>query len=58
MITTVLMAGLGSYILWQTIWVRWVFPSFIFGLALFLFGILRMRMIWLYFQERVKKHGT
>ena len=51
------MVGLGSYILWQTIFVSWAFPSLIFGCALLLFGLFRIRMIWIYFQQRGKRHG-
>jgi cytochrome c biogenesis protein CcdA len=56
-ITTFLMIGLGSYILWQTIYVRWAIPSLIFGSALLLFGLFRMRMIWTYFQQRGRGDG-
>ena len=52
MITTILMVGLGSYILWQTIFVRWAIPSLIFGVAILLYGLFRIRMIWAYFQQR------
>jgi NhaP-type Na+/H+ or K+/H+ antiporter len=51
-ITTILMVGLGIYILWQTILVRWAIPSLIFGIAILLFGLFRIRMIWAYFQQR------
>ncbi len=46
------MVGLGIYILWQTILVRWAIPSLIFGIAILLFGLFRIRMIWAYFQQR------
>jgi hypothetical protein len=52
MITTILMVGLGVYILWQTIFMRWAIPSLIFGVAILLFGLFRIRMIWAYFQQR------
>jgi NhaP-type Na+/H+ or K+/H+ antiporter len=52
MITTILMVGLGVYILWQTIFMRWAIPSLIFGIAILLFGLFRIRMIWAYFQQR------
>ena len=52
MITTFLMVGLGAYILWQTIFVRWAVPSLIFSVAILLYGLFRIRMIWTYFQER------
>jgi hypothetical protein len=51
-ITTILMVGLGAYILWQTIFVRWAIPSLIFGVAILLYGLVRIRMIWTYFQQR------
>ncbi len=52
MITTLLMAGLGVYILWQTIFIRWAVPALIFGVAILLYGLFRIRMIWIYFQRR------
>jgi len=52
MITTILMVGLGAYILWQTIFVKWAIASLIFGVAILLFGLFRIRMIWAYFQQR------
>ena len=52
MITTFLMVGLGAYILWQTIFVRWAVPSLIFSVAILLYGLFRIRMIWTYFQGR------
>jgi NhaP-type Na+/H+ or K+/H+ antiporter len=58
MITTFLMVALGAYILWQAIFVRWVLPSLIFGGALLLFGLFRIRMIWFYFSQRGKRYGT
>jgi NhaP-type Na+/H+ or K+/H+ antiporter len=51
-ITTFLMVGLGVYILWQTIFIRWAIPSLIFGVAILLYGLFRIRMIWAYFQQR------
>ena len=51
-ITTIFMVGLGAYILWQTIFVKWAIPSLIFGVAILLFGLFRIRMIWAYFQQR------
>jgi hypothetical protein len=53
-ITTILMVGLGSYILWQAIFVRWAVPSLIFGVAILLYGLFRIRMVWTYFQQRGK----
>ncbi len=58
MTTTLLMVILGGYILWQTIFVRWAFPSLIFSMALLLFGLFRIRMVWSYFQRKGKRHGT
>jgi hypothetical protein len=51
-ITTILMVGLGSYILWQTIFVKWAIPSLIFGVAILVYGLFRIRVIWAYFQQR------
>jgi hypothetical protein len=51
-VTTGLMVVLGFYILWQTIFVRWAIPSLIFGIALLLYSLFRVRMIWTYFQQR------
>jgi hypothetical protein len=48
------MVGLGAYILWQTIFLRWAVPSLIFGVAILFFGLFRIRMIWGYFQQRGK----
>jgi NhaP-type Na+/H+ or K+/H+ antiporter len=56
-ITTTLMVGLGIYILWQTIFVRWAIASLIFGVAILLYGLFRIRMIWAYFQQRGRRHG-
>jgi len=58
MTTTLFMVTLGGYILWQTLFVRWAVPSLIFSVALLLFGLLRIRMIWTYFQQKGKSHGT
>jgi hypothetical protein len=52
MITTILMVGLGAYILWQTIFMKWAIPSLIFGVAILLYGLFRIGMIWTYFQQR------
>jgi hypothetical protein len=57
MITTGLMVVLGFYILWQTLYVRWAIPSLIFSIALVLFGIFRIRMIWTYFQQKGRRNG-
>ncbi len=57
MTTTLLMVILGCTILWQTVFVRWAVPSLIFSVALLLFGLLRMRMVWIYFQQKRKRHG-
>jgi hypothetical protein len=57
MVTTLLMAGLGIYILWQTIFVRWAMPSLIFSVVLLLFAFYRTRMMWVYFSQR-GKHGV
>ena len=51
------MVVLGFYILWQTIFVRWAIPSLIFGIALLLFSLFRIRMIWTYFQQRGRRNG-
>jgi hypothetical protein len=56
-VTTILMVGLGVYILWQTIFVRWAIASLIFGIALLLFSLYRARMIWTYFQQRGRRNG-
>jgi hypothetical protein len=56
-VTTLFMVGLGSYILWQTIFVRWAIASLIFGIALLLFSLYRARMIWTYFQQRGRRNG-
>jgi len=56
-VTTILMVGLGAYILWNTIFVRWAFPSLIFSIALLLFSLYRGRMIWTYFQQRGRRNG-
>jgi hypothetical protein len=53
-VTTILMVGLGIYILWQTIFFRWASISFIFSVAILLFALFRIRMIWTYFQQRRK----
>ncbi len=58
MVTTALMMILGGYILWQTLFARWAFPSLIFSVALLLFGLFRIRMIWNYFRERRKRYGS
>jgi hypothetical protein len=58
MTTTLLMVILGGYILWQTLFVRWAFPSLIFSVALLLFGLLRIRMVWTYFQQKGKRRGS
>jgi hypothetical protein len=58
MTTTLLMVILGGYILWQTIFVRWAVPSLIFSVALLLFALLRIRMVWTYFQQKGKRRGT
>jgi len=52
------MIVLGFYILWQTIFLRWAVPSLIFGGALLLFGLFRIRMIQGYFHQKGKKDGT
>ncbi len=57
-VATVLMAGLGIYILWQTVFVTWVFPSLIFGTALLLYSLYRARAIWTYFQQRGRRDGV
>jgi len=57
-VTTGLMVVLGSYILWQTIFVRWAIPSLIFGIALLLYSLFRVRMIWTYFQQRGRGDGV
>ena len=51
-VTTGLMVVLGFYILWQTIFVRWAILSLIFSIALLLYSLFRIRMIWTYFQQR------
>ena len=51
------MVVLGFYILWQTLFVRWAIPSLIFSLALVLFGIFRIRLIWTYFQQKGRRNG-
>jgi hypothetical protein len=56
-VTTGLMVVLGFYILWQTIFVRWAIPSLIFGIALLLYSLFRVRMIWNYFQQRGRRDG-
>ena len=56
-VTTVLMAGLGIYILWETVFVRWAFPSLILAMALLLYSVYRVRMIWSYFQQRGRGNG-
>jgi hypothetical protein len=56
-VTTGLMVVLGFYILWQTIFVRWAIPSLIFGIALLLYSLFRVRMIWAYFQQRGRRSG-
>ncbi|MGA2317070.1 MAG: hypothetical protein ABSG71_11925 [Thermodesulfobacteriota bacterium] len=56
-VTTGLMVVLGFYILWQTIFVRWAIPSLIFGIALLLYSLFRVRMIWTYFQQRGRRSG-
>ncbi len=58
MVTTALMVILGSYILLQTLFARWTFPSLIFSVALLLFGLFRIRMIWNYFRGRRKRYGS
>jgi hypothetical protein len=55
--TTGLMVVLGVYILWQTVFVAWAFPSLILGAALLLFGLFRIRIIWAYFQKRGRRDG-
>ena len=57
-VATILMAGLGIYILWETVFVRWVFPSLIFGIALLLYSLYRARAIWTYFQQRGRRDGV
>jgi hypothetical protein len=57
MITTGFMIVLGSYILWQTIFVRWAIPSLIFSVALLLFSVFRIKMIWTYFQQKGRRDG-
>ncbi len=57
MTTTGLMLILGGYILWQTVFVRWALPSFLFSTALVLFATFRIRMIWSYFREKREQHG-
>ncbi len=52
------MVVLGFYILWQTLFVKWAFPSLIFSLALLLFSAFRIKMIWAYFQQRGRKNGV
>jgi hypothetical protein len=56
-VTTFLMLGLGAYVLWQTIFIRWALPSLILAVAFLLYGFLRVRMIWTYFRERGGRHG-
>jgi hypothetical protein len=51
------MVVLGAYILWQTIFIRWAFPSLILGIALLLYSLYRVRMIWTYFQRRGRRNG-
>ena len=57
MATTLLMMGLGCYILWQTVFVKWAMPSLIFAVALLLFASYRAKMIWNYFSHRRTHHG-
>ncbi len=57
MVTTILMIGMGTYILWQTIFVRWAMASLIFSVVLLLFACYRTKMIWIYFTQRGKNHG-
>ncbi len=57
MVTTSIMAALSLYILWQTFFVRWAIPSLIFGVALLLFSLFRIHMIWSYFQQKRKRNG-
>ena len=57
-VATILMAGLGIYILWETVFVRWVFPSLILGVALLLYSLYRARAIWTYFQRRDRRDGV
>jgi hypothetical protein len=56
--TTILMMGLGVYILWKTIFVRWAIPSLIFSITILLYSLFRIRMIWSYFQQRGRGDGT
>ena len=56
-VTTFLMLGLGTYIFWQTIFIRWALPSLILAVAFLLYGSLRVRMIWIYFREKGGRHG-
>ena len=56
-VTTFLMLGLGAYVFWQTIFIRWALPSLILAVAFLLYGSLRVRMIWSYFRERRGRHG-
>ncbi len=56
-ITTCMMLALSGVILWQTFFLRWAIPSVIFGLALLLYSLFRVRMIRDYFRKRGGKHG-
>jgi len=58
MVTTGVMAILSLYILWQTFFVRWAIPALIFGVALLLFSLFRINMIWSYFRQKGKGNGT
>jgi len=51
------MVVLGSYILGQTIFVRWAIPSLIFSITILLYSLFRIRMIWSYFQQRGRGDG-
>jgi len=52
------MLGLGAYVFWQTVFVRWAIPSLIFSVALLLYSMFRVKMIWTYFRHKGKRHGA
>ncbi len=54
--STGIMGTLAVYILWKTFFVKWAFPSLIFGIVLLLYSFFRVRLIWDYFQKKGRSH--
>gem|GEM_PF-942031 len=55
-ITTFIIGGLGIYIIFQTIFIKWTIGSLLFGLLLSSYATFRLRMIRTYFNKGGMEH--